>query len=197
MKTTEFLGLELTVKKETLELYIHDLSKQIKNIKTALPINIELMQKPIPLENSPSSMIIDHLASGQNIFVAFHQDKPVGYIFSTNSKCWVGEIHDHLKVATREIYLFNAYIYGTFRCKKIYQALITHVLRYYKNRSYKQALIFTIHNNNTSRKGIENAGFEYIGCIRFSDFLGRKSWQYSRRTSDSQSYFLHEAGENE
>lgn len=197
MKTTEFLGLELTVKKQSLELYIHDLGQKIKDIRTALPINIELLQKPVPMQDTSLSMISDHLMSGQNIFAAFYQKKLVGYIFTTTSKCWVKEIQDYFNVAPHEVYLFNAYVCRKFRGNQIYQALLTHILRYYRARSYRIALIFTVRNNINSRKGIKNAGFTYFGDIHFSDFLGKKSWQYSRRTSDCQSCFLHEASENE
>ena len=196
MKVIEFPGLALTIKREALELYISDLSRPLKAVKTDLPINIRILKKPIPLANVSTAMISKHITSKQNIFVAWYQARPVGYLFATSAPCWVGEICDHLKVASKEIYLFNAYAYPGFRGKHIYQNLLSYALKYYKKNSYIRALIFTTQNNISSRCGIKKAGFKCFGHIHFSNFLGRKIWQYSRRNSDSQSYFMHEINEN-
>lgn len=197
MKTIEFPGPALTIKKETLELYIHDLSRPANEAKADLPVDIKRLRKPIALENVSSLVVSDHIASKQNIFVAYHLNKPIGYLFTTTLQSLVEEIDDYLKVADREIYLYNAYVYRMFRGKHIYQALLIHVLRYYKNKSYTKALIFTTQNNINSQTGIKKVGFKCFGHIHFSNFLGRKTWQYSRRNSASQSYFMHEVCENE
>ncbi|MGB3342111.1 MAG: GNAT family N-acetyltransferase [bacterium] len=192
MKVTDFQGPALILKKEVLDLYIHDLNKPIKKIITELPIDIRTLKQPIELENVSASRVTQHIASKQNAFVASYRAKPVGYLFATISRCRVGEIHDFLMVAPQEVYLFNAYVYRMFRGKRIYRALITHAAQYYKDKSFTKALIFTAQNNTTSISGIEKAGFKCYGSVHFSNVLGRKSWKYSRRTSDSQSYFIHE-----
>jgi GNAT superfamily N-acetyltransferase len=192
MKVSDFQFPALIPKKEVLGLYLHDLSKPIKKIKTELPINIQTLKKPIELENVSASIVTQHITSKQKAFVASYRAKPVGYLFATTSRCWIGEIHDFLTVAPQEVYLFNAYVYRMFRGKRIYRALITHAAQYYKDRSFTRALIFTVQNNTGSISGIEKAGFKCYGYVHFSNFLGRKSWEYSRKNSDSQSYFIHE-----
>ena len=192
MKVTDFQGPALILKKEILDLYIHDLSKPIKKIITELPIDIGTLKQSIELENVSASRVTQHIASKQKAFVASYRAKPVGYLFATTSRCWVGEIHDFLMIAPQEVYLFNAYVYRLFRGKGIYRALITHAAQYYKDKSFTNALIFSTQNNTNSIKGIEKAGFKCCGSVNFSNVLGRKSWEYSRRNSDSQSYFIHE-----
>jgi len=192
MKTTDFQGPAIVLRKEVLELFILDLCKPIKNIKPDLPIDITILEQPTVLENVSTTMLTQHIASGQKIFVAYYRKKPVGYLFATTSQCWVGEIQDSLMVAPKEIYLFNAYVYKELRGRSIYPALLSHTAQYYKEKSFKNALIFTAQNNITSVKGIKKAGFKYSGDIHFRNFLGRKCWEYSRRKSDSRSYFIHE-----
>ena len=197
MKAIEFPGLALTIKQETLELYVRDLGKVINEPKPELPINIQLLKKPLPLENVSPKIVFEHLAAGHNIFVAFYNNRPVGYLFTTTSRSWVAEIRDHFVVAPQEVYLFNAYVYRMFRGKRVYQTMLTFILKYYRKKSYTKALIFTTQNNVNSRNGIEKAGFKRFRYVHFKNFLGRRSWQYSRRNSDSQSYFSHEVSTNE
>jgi GNAT superfamily N-acetyltransferase len=192
MKTTDFQGPTIALRKEVLELFILDLCKPIKNIKPQLPIDISILQQPIILENVSQAMLTQHIASGQKIFVAYYRKKPVGYLFATTAQCWVGEIQDSLMVAPKEIYLFNAYVYKKFRSRSIYPALLSHIAQYYKDKSFTNALIFTAQNNIISLKGIKKAGFKHSGDVHFKNFLGRKCWEYSRRKSESKSYFIHE-----
>ena len=192
MKISSFQNPSLYIRKESLSLYICDLCNSIKEIEPVLVVDISILERPIELENTPKTALAERLASGQTIFVAFHQTKPVGYLFTATDRCCVGEVEDSFAVAPKEVYLFDAYTFKAFRGKHIYPALITHAARYYKNRSYTKALIFTSTTNVSSVKGIEKAGFCCYKNIHFHNFLGWKSWNHDRKNSDVQSRFSHE-----
>ena len=192
MKISSFQNPSLCIRKEALSLYICDLCDSIKKIEPALVVDISILERPIELENTPKTAVAERLASGQTIFVALHQTKPVGYLSTTTDRCWVGEVEDSLTVAPKEVYLFDAYTFKAFRGKHIYPALITHAAQYYKNRSYTKALIFTSRTNVSSVKGIEKTGFCCSKNIRFRNILGWKSWNHNRKNSDVQSRFSHE-----
>lgn len=192
MKISSFQNPSLCIRKESLSLYICDLCDSIKQIEPILVVDISILERPIELENTPKTAVAERLASGQTIFVALHQTKPVGYLSTTTDRCWVGEVEDSLTVAPKEVYLFDAYIFKAFRGKHIYPALITHAAQYYKNRSYTKALIFTSTTNVSSVKGIEKTGFCCSKNIHFRNILGWKSWNHNRKNSDVQSRFSHE-----
>jgi GNAT superfamily N-acetyltransferase len=192
MKNHEFHGPALPWKTETLCLYAYDLSKPAKNIKAELPIGIDLLNRPIKLENTALAMIHDHLKSNQDIFAACYRKKPVSYLFTATSRCWIGEVHDCLSIAPQEVYLFNAYTYKGFRGKHIYPALISHVLRHYQQRSFKKALIFTTGENTISMTGITRVGFKHYGNVQFRYFLGKRSWKFTRSDHGCRSHFVHD-----
>lgn len=192
MKISSFQNPSLCIRKESLSLYICDLCDSIKKIEPTLIVDISILERPIELENTPKTAVAERLASGQTIFVALHQTKPVGYLSTTTDRCWVGEVEDSLTVAPKEVYLFDAYTFKAFRGKHIYPALITHAAQYYKNRSYTKALIFTSTTNVSSVKGIEKTGFCCSKNIHFRNILGWKSWNHNRKNSDVQSRFSHE-----
>jgi len=192
LKISSFQNPSLCIRKESLSLYIYDLCDSIKKIEPALVVDISTLEHPVELENTPKTAVAERLASGQTIFVALHQTKPVGYLSTATDRCWVGEVEDSFAVAPKEVYLFDAYTFKAFRGKHIYPALITHAAQYYKNRSYTKALIFSSTNNVSSVKGIEKTGFCCFKNIHFRNILGWKSWNHNRKNSDVQSRFSHE-----
>lgn len=192
MKISSLQGIAFCIRRESLSLYTCDLRNSVKRVDPKLAIDISILYHPNELKNAPKAVVANSLASGQTIFVARHQTKPIGYLSAATDRCWVGEVQDNLAVGPKEVYFFNAYTFTKFRGRRIYPALITHAAQYYKDRSYTRALIFTTATNTISLRGIEKAGFGCYENIYFHNLFGWKSWNHNRVNNDVQSRFCHE-----
>lgn len=192
MKKHKFLGLTRRISKELLSLYFLDLRNSILSIKSKLAIEIALCDRALDLENMRPSIIRERLSRGDRIFVAYHRSKPVAYLFTTTTECWVSEIEDNLIIGLDEIYLYDAYTRAEYRGNRIYSCLITSAAQFFKKLSYSNALIFATNSNILSAKGIERSNFYCYQTIHFYNLFGLRSWDYSKRNKLIQSRFSNE-----
>jgi len=192
LKKRKFLGLTRRILKESLRLYSLDLRNSISSIKSKLAIEISLCDRPLDLENIQPSIIKERLSRGDRIFVAYHRSKPVAYLFTTTTECWVSEIEDNLIIGLDEIYFYDAYTRVEYRGNRIYSCLITSAAHFFKKLFYSNALIFATNSNALSAKGIERSNFHCYQTIHFYNIFGLGIWDYSKRNKFIQSRFSNE-----
>lgn len=180
------------IKQEKLSLYSCDLKKTVPDIETRIPVHIETYNLAIELDNVQFETVEERIARGNLIFAAWYRSKVVGYLFASTQNCEVGEMEDVLNIREGEIYLYDAFTSPGFRGNRIYPALLTTACKYFKERDYAYALIFTRESNVNSVKGIEKAGFFCYQVVQFENKFGEKSWNYSSRSCNVQSHFAHE-----
>lgn len=118
----------------------------------------------------------ERMARGDTLFAAFHGETLAGYLFAATDECPVSEIDDVLRVAPKEVYLYDACTTPVFRGRHIYPYLITRAQEHFRSESYEYGMIFTARRNRRSRKGIERTGFRQYGRIAFWNMLGWRRW---------------------
>lgn len=162
-------------------MYAIDLKKKISLVNAEVGVDVSTHSTPVALGGLQKSAIESRLEKGDRIFVARYNRTPVAYLFAAPSKTYIGEIDDWLIVDRKEVYLYDAFTAPELRGKRIYPHLITEAARYYKNRGYRRAMIFSTAQNVVSVKGITRCGFECYEIVWYRNFLGWKSWKYQGR----------------
>jgi len=172
-----------------LKLYSFKLSDTSPEIRPKVKVEVTTHDRPLELISLQPSLIEQRIAQGDKIFVACYEEKPVAYLFTATRKCWVSEIQDLFIVASREVYLYDAFTIAQYRGNRIYSFLLNNVVRFFKELAYSYALIFSTASNISSIKGIEHTGFQCYETIHFCNLLGMNIWNYKQRNNDIQSRF--------
>ena len=183
------LEFQRKVCRESLRMYCFRLQNTIPGIKPGVSVDVEVYDHPVKLESVQSRVVEERISQGNKIFVANYQFKPIAYIFVTKTNCWVEEIADKLQLGSNEVYLYDAYTNSEYRGNRIYPYLISNVARFYKERDYSCALIFTTSSNNRSKRGIQRAGFVCYQVIDFYNFGGLSIWNFKLRSRIVKSRF--------
>lgn len=142
-----------------------------------MAIRSHVYDRPAEVKILRSSTIAHRMSLGHRLFVAYHRDIPVGYLFAATQECRVGEIDDWLRIEQKEVYLYDAYTGPQFRGKRIYPHLISRAADYFKSESYEYAIIFSTGDNIRSQSGIERSSFNVYQKVYYRNLLGWKSWR--------------------
>jgi GNAT superfamily N-acetyltransferase len=101
----------------------------------------------------------DHVA-----FVAFIHDVPAAFGWMARGKAFVGELNHEMVMPVGNRYLWNFRTMEAFRGMGIYPALLQHIIQY-EQKTADTFWIIHAPENKASLKGIQKAGFEYVGKI--------------------------------
>ena len=159
-------------------MYAFDLGNKTNVIRPETMVNVSVHDKPLEARILQRSIIEERLARGEKIFIAYHQNSPVAYLFAAANDCWIGEIDDWLVVARNEIYLYDAFTSPEYRGRGIYPFLIYRAVDYFRKKSYRYIMIFATASNCESIRGIEKCGFRCYEIVNYRNFLGWKSWHF-------------------
>lgn len=129
------------------------------NLRIEESANIELLAAmgTVSVETVIKRMAQDHLA-----FVGYMNDTPAAFGWMARGKATIGELDHTMILPVGNRYLWNFRTMEAFRGLGIYPALLQYIIRY---ESLKADRFWIIHapENNSSLKGIQKAGFEYVG----------------------------------
>ncbi len=173
-------------------LYSFNISSTIPAFKPRIEVDVSYHDRPITLDSVEPTIIQQRSTRGDKIFVAYHQSRPVAYLFATTKQCWVEEIQNSFVVAEGEVYLYDTFTNVAYRRNRICSFLITNVVQFFKVRKFCYALIFSRASNVQSMRAIERAGFEDYESIYYYNLLGLRMWNFLRRSNDVQSRFANE-----
>lgn len=164
-------------KRHVLCLYERALQMPVNVVEPMVAIRSVVYDRPAEIRMVQASIAAQRIARGDRLFVAYHENTPVGHLFAAIRECQVEEIDDMLYVEEKEVYLYAAHTGSEFRGKHIYPHLITRASEYFKRESYEYAMIFSTEENARSRRGIERSGFSLYEEIDYRNLLGWRSWR--------------------
>ncbi len=112
------------------------------------------------------SVVRRRFARGEVCFAWRRDQQLLSYIWVASLREGVEEVLQIVCLRGGEIYLFDAFTAPALRGQGLYAALLSAVLRHYRHRGVKRALIFTTSDNVGSQRGIYRAGFNLFQIVR-------------------------------
>ncbi len=176
MKRTRFDRVVLEWKHRVLQLYERPLRDPVPVVRPTVLVRTAVYRGASAIGQLDIARIGERLARGDTLFAAFHGQTLAGYLFAASDECPVSEIDDVLRVAPKEVYLYDACTIPGFRGRRIYPHLLTRAQEHFRRESYDYAMIFAERRNRRSQKGIVQTGFRQYGDIVFWNILGWRRW---------------------
>ncbi len=114
--------------------------------------------------NTITEEVIKRLANDNMAFVAYINNQPAAFGWMARDNAKIGELNHELILPTGNRYLWNFRTLEAYRGLGIYPALLQYILQ---NGDDEATKFWIIHapENNASLKGIQKAGFEYVGKL--------------------------------
>jgi len=116
------------------------------------------------LGNTPVEEVEKRIANNHFAFIAFINNEPAAFGWMATAKAKIGELNHEFVLPENNRYLWNFRTLAPFRGLGIYPALLQFIIRY-EGGSEKQFWIIHAPENKSSLKGIDKAGFEYVGKL--------------------------------
>lgn len=108
--------------------------------------------------------VIKRMANDHVAFVAYINNVPASFGWMARGKARIGELSHDMILPVGNRYLWNFRTMEAFRGLGIYPALLQYIIRH---ESAKADCFWIIHapENTPSLKGIQKAGFQYVGKL--------------------------------
>lgn len=121
--------------------------------------------------------------NGGELFLAFSEGKlaHIAWLFHSPG---IRETLHTITIQPNEAYISSCYTHPAFRGKNIYPVVLQHVFRYATAYGIKRCFISAGSKNSGSIKGIEKAGYSFIGKLRVFRLFGKlfnNHWISSKR----------------
>lgn len=114
--------------------------------------------------NTTTEEVTKRLANDNMAFVAYVNNRPAAFGWMARDNAKIGELNHELILPTGNRYLWNFRTLEAYRCLGIYPALLQYILQYGDDTANRFWIIHAP-ENNASSKGIQKAGFEYVGTL--------------------------------
>lgn len=123
--------------------------------------NIELLA--VMSSSSPDN-IITRLANDHAAYVATVNGTPAAFGWMARGSAFIGELNHRIVLPYRHRYLWNFRTMEVFRGLGIYPALLQRIIEMERPAADRFWIIHAP-ENNASLRGIEKAGFQYVGRL--------------------------------
>ncbi len=130
-------------------------------LKTEESTDISLLST---IGNSTREEVTKRLANDNRVFIAYIKNLPAAFGWMARDNAKIGELNHEFILPKDNRYLWNFRTFEAYRGLGIYPALLQYIMQ---NGDNKASRFWIIHapENNASLKGIEKAGFEYVGKL--------------------------------
>jgi GNAT superfamily N-acetyltransferase len=131
------------------------------DIQVEESVNIELLSA---MSSSTPIEIINRLANDHSAYIAKLNGIPVAFGWVARDSAFIGELNHRLILPYRHRYLWNFRTLEPFRGLGVYPTLLQRIIELERP---KADTFWIIHapENNASLRGIEKAGFQYVGKL--------------------------------
>ena len=116
------------------------------------------------LGNTTTEEVTKRLANDNMAFVAYVNDQPAAFGWMARDNARIGELNHEFILPTGNRYLWNFRTMEAYRGLGIYPALLQYILQQGDEEANRFWIIHAP-ENNASLKGIQKAGFEYVGKL--------------------------------
>ena len=132
---------------------------------------------------------VDHITDRFLFQARFDRDEHVWTAHDNSNKivsyCWVarkaveiGEIGCAINPRDDEIYLYDAFTFAEYRGQNLYPAVLRRILEHSRDAGLRRALIFVMHDNAASIRGVRKAGFREFQRVTYYNILGFVRYSY-------------------
>lgn len=134
---------------------------QLADLRIEESSNIDLLAM---LGSTSPDTITGRLANDHVAFVAYLKDIPAAFGWMARGKAFIGELNHELVLPYRHRYLWNFRTLEPFRGLGIYPLLLQYIVSFEQDRACRFWIIHAP-ENEASLKGIQKAGFKYVGKL--------------------------------
>lgn len=150
-----------------MSLYTFSHSDKLTSVKIPAGLKIEVsadIRLLSILGNTTMEEVAKRLANDNLAFVANVNNQPAAFGWMARDNVRIGELNHEFILPTGNRYLWNFRTMEAYRGLGIYPALLQYILQ---NGDVEAKRFWIIHapENNASLKGIQKAGFEYVGKL--------------------------------
>lgn len=124
-------------------------------------VNIELLSA---MGSSPLSEIVIRLGNDHSAYVATVDGVPAAFGWMARGSAFIGELNHRLILPYRHRYLWNFRTLEPFRGLGIYPAMLQRIINLERPNADKFWIVHAP-ENNASLRGIQKAGFQYVGRL--------------------------------
>lgn len=132
---------------------------------------------------------VDHITDRFLFQARFDRDEHVWTAHDNTNKivsyCWVarqaveiGEIGRAINPRDDEIYLYDAFTFAEYRGQNLYPAVLQRILEHSRDAGLRRALIFVMHDNVASIRGVRKAGFREFQRVTYYNIIGFVRYSY-------------------
>jgi RimJ/RimL family protein N-acetyltransferase len=116
------------------------------------------------ISNTTMEEVTKRLANDNKAFVAYVNNLPAAFGWMARDNAKIGELNHEFILPTNNRYLWNFRTLEAYRGLGIYPALLQYILQ---SGDHEANRFWIIHapENHASLKGIQKAGFEYVGKL--------------------------------
>ena len=111
---------------------------------------------------TPSSSILTRLATQRRCFAARVENHIAAYGWVSQTNECIGEHEREIQLQPREAYIWDCATLKEFRGKRLYSALLSHIVGVLCNEGITRVWIGSSLTNLPSLKGFSNAGFQPV-----------------------------------
>ena len=135
--------------------------KQIQGLHIEESTDITLLSQ---MGGITKGEVVERLANDNLAFIAFFNGQPAAFGWMARGRARIGELAHHFVLPLRNRYLWNFRTMAEFRGRGIYPSLLQYILQY---EGAKAERFWIIHapENRASSRGIQKAGFRYLGKL--------------------------------
>jgi len=117
------------------------------------------------LGRNASSDIFKRLESGRHCYSAWVGDQLTAYGWVSFDNEYIGELNLRIRLLPGEAYIWDCATLPAFRQKRLYSALLVHILGELRSGQLCRAWIGADLANTISQKGIAHAGFHHVADL--------------------------------
>lgn len=111
---------------------------------------------------TPNSTILTRFATQRRCFGARIENRIAAYGWVSQTNEYIGEHERELQLRPREAYIWDCATLKEFRGKRLYSALLSHIVGVLRSEGITRVWIGSSLMNQPSLKGFDNAGFQPV-----------------------------------
>lgn len=140
-----------------------------------VPALVSTMTRDASLE------LLKRLDTGRRCYAAWVGDQLASYGWVSFDEEYIGELSLRIRLLPGEVYIWDCGTVPAFRRKRLYSALLSHVIEQLGDEGFCRAWIGADMDNLPSQKGIALAGFHHVADLVMARVLTlRQVWVQGR-----------------
>jgi len=177
-----------TLKVENLCLFEFPIDRAAPVVHQEVPVKILFAEKGARIPPSlfrfvTREVVEDRLEKENVLALAVEGEEVLSYCWTAYNETGVGEIDVSVVPLEGELYIYDAFTRPRARGRRLFQLLLSSVLRQAGSQGYRRALIFVSKGNNPSLRAVSSVGFRMFQEVAYA-CLPPVRFYWMRKRSD-------------